>query len=73
MTGDLTVNFDNIDFINSQGPSDVIDFNLTMHVNEPTRLSEYPSTVINYFCTNINQDNISFSVIPSNLSDHEAI
>ena len=74
LTGDFNINFDNKDANDTQLLINLLtSMNINMHVNSHTRVSQYSATTIDYFCTNLNKQNISCSVISAGLSDHEVV
>lgn len=74
LTGDLNINFNNKYSVDTQALQNLlISFNLYMHVDSCTRISQYSETTIDYVCSNLAQENILCSVVPSALSDHEAV
>lgn len=72
--GDLNINFDDTDSAATRALSNLlISFNLTMHVMQPTRISQYSESVIDYVCTNFACQNCSCCTVAAGLSDHEAV
>lgn len=74
LAGDLNINFSDNDSVNTQRLANLLtSFNLAMHVNSPTRISQFSATTIDYLCTNLSTQNVSCSVVAASLSDHEAV
>lgn len=73
LTGDFNINFSDKESTDRQTLANLLTcFNLNMHVNSYTRVSQYSSTTIDYFCTNLNKG-VSCSIVSPGLSDHEAV
>ena len=69
LTGDLNLDFNGN---SSECVCNLLScFNLKMHVTEPTRVTKYTSSTLDYMCSNISC--ISCSVVNAALSDHEAV
>lgn len=74
LAGDLNINFNDSDSIATVGLSNLFrSFNLQMHVDCPTRVSQYSSTLIDYFCSNVCSELVDCSVVDAGLSDHQAV
>lgn len=50
-----------------------MSYGLAMHVDKPTRITEYSETMIDYVCSNINLEQIQATVVSAGISDHEAV
>lgn len=74
LAGDLNINYLDKLSNNFQILSNLlISFGLNMHVRAATRITSYSSTLLDYFCTNINDEFVDCSVVHAGLSDHEAV
>lgn len=74
LCGDLNINFNDKCSVDTQNLQNLLtSFNLAMHVNSFTRISQYSESVIDYVCSNLTQENVLCSVVNSGLSDHEAV
>lgn len=74
LCGDFNIDYMNSDSSNTQYLLSILNsFNLIMHVDSTTRESQFSSTCIDYVCSNFDADRVLCSVIPSGLSDHNAI
>ncbi|KAG5888328.1 hypothetical protein JTB14_014559 [Gonioctena quinquepunctata] len=74
LTGDLNINFEDKSNRSCQLLEQLLDsFNLTMHVKSATHIYQSASTIIDYICSNVDESNVTCSVLPANLSDHEAV
>lgn len=75
LTGDLNINYINNQCAGTLALKNLLrSYGLVMFVNSPTRITDKSATVIDYFCTNLNQDSVNCDVIATpGLSDHEAL
>lgn len=74
LAGDLNINFTDKTSMNTHMLINLLtSFNLSMHIDTPTRISQFSATTIDYFCSNLSKRHISCSVVAASLSDHEAI
>lgn len=74
LAGDFNVNFADKTQIHSQLLSNLfVSFGLTMHVKEPTRVTKFSSTLIDYVCSSRVSEFVSCYVLNAGLSDHEAV
>ena len=75
LAGDFNVNYVENESTNTRNLKSLLgSFDLRMIVKEPTRISRFSKTVIDYVCTNfLEEDYYDVSVLPSGLSDHEAV
>ena len=75
LAGDFNINFIDVGSLATQSLNNLLNsLNLKMHVCNPTRITQFSATMIDYFCSNLENDNIlDCRTIPSGLSDHEAV
>ena len=75
LAGDLNINFINNQSAGTLALKNLLrSYGLVMFVNSPTRITDRSATVIDYFCTNLNQDAVICDVVATpDLSDHEAL
>lgn len=72
LTGDFNLNFDNSDYLYTARLMNLLQsFSLTMHVDCPTRFSQYSSSILDYVCSNVS--GVSCDVVGAALSDHEGV
>lgn len=74
LTGDLNVNFLDTSSRNTHSLLALLySFNLSMHVESPTRISSSSSTLLDYVCTNCDKNSVDCGTVGAGLSDHEAV
>lgn len=75
LTGDLNIDYSNKDCVHTQNLMDLFkSMNLKLLIDCPTRITSTSNTLIDYFCLNFHDNHCcEANVIPSGLSDHEAI
>lgn len=72
LAGDFNIDFENKNNTQTLRLSDLFQcYDLTMHINHPTRVTDTSSTTIDYIVSNIQED-ISCDVFDPKLSDHHA-
>lgn len=74
VAGDLNINYDDKNSASTHALNTLfLSYDLKMSVKEPTRISQYSSTTIDYICTNMDEEKLTCNVIPAGLSDHEGV
>ncbi|XP_050305755.1 uncharacterized protein LOC126742922 [Anthonomus grandis grandis] len=71
LAGDFNINYTDETLPRTSLLSILNSYDLKMHVLSPTRITSSFATTIDYFCTNF--DDVLCTVLPSGISDHEAI
>lgn len=72
--GDLNINYDDVESCDTKSLINLLhSFDLKVLVNEPTRITNKSATTIDYICSNFDHNELNCHVLPSGLSDHEAL
>lgn len=74
LAGDFNINFSDKESTDTISLTNLLTcYNLNMHVKSYTRVSQHSYSTIDYLCSNLENQNVSCSVISPGLSDHEAV